>query len=65
MILLRIGWDVSAVGEVVESHGGRTDDVSIYGQESKPTTWRLVAMNLAIRVEGRKVARWPDTGQSD
>ncbi|MBB5192289.1 type I restriction-modification system DNA methylase subunit [Silvimonas terrae] len=24
-------------------------DVSIYGQESNPTTWRLAAMNLAIR----------------
>jgi type I restriction enzyme M protein len=30
----------------IEAHGGRTDDVSIYGQESNPTTWRLVAMNL-------------------
>lgn len=33
----------------VESHGGKFGDVSIYGQESNPTTWRLVAMNLAIR----------------
>lgn len=33
----------------VESHGGRFGDVSIYGQEANPTTWRLVAMNLAIR----------------
>lgn len=33
----------------VESHGGRFGDISIYGQESNPTTWRLVAMNLAIR----------------
>ena len=33
----------------VKSHGGRRDDISIYGQESNPTTWRLVAMNLAIR----------------
>ena len=33
----------------VEEHGGRVDDISIYGQESNPTTWRLVAMNLAIR----------------
>ena len=35
--------------EFVESHGGKIDDVSIYGQESNPTTWRLAAMNLAIR----------------
>lgn len=33
----------------VESHGGKFGDISIYGQESNPTTWRLVAMNLAIR----------------
>jgi type I restriction enzyme M protein len=33
----------------IESHGGRFGDISIYGQESNPTTWRLVAMNLAIR----------------
>lgn len=33
----------------VKSHGGRVDDISIYGQESNPTTWRLAAMNLAIR----------------
>lgn len=33
----------------MEAHGGRFGDISIYGQESNPTTWRLVAMNLAIR----------------
>ncbi len=33
----------------VESHGGRFGDLSLYGQEANPTTWRLVAMNLAIR----------------
>ena len=31
------------------SHGGRPGDVSIYGQESNPTTWRLAAMNLSLR----------------
>jgi type I restriction enzyme M protein len=35
--------------EFVKSHGGRVDDISIYGQESNSTTWRLAAMNLAIR----------------
>ena len=35
--------------EFIKSHGGKIDDVSIYGQESNPTTWRLAAMNLAIR----------------
>ncbi|WP_277059785.1 class I SAM-dependent DNA methyltransferase, partial [Rivihabitans pingtungensis] len=33
----------------IEAHGGKRGDVSIYGQESNPTTWRLAAMNLAIR----------------
>ena len=33
----------------IEAHGGTRGDVSIYGQESNPTTWRLAAMNLAIR----------------
>ena len=33
----------------VEAHGGRRDDIAIYGQESNPTTWRLCRMNLAIR----------------
>ena len=35
--------------EFVRSHGGRRDDISIYGQESNPTTWRLAAMNMSIR----------------
>lgn len=33
----------------IEAHGGKVGDVSIYGQEANPTTWRLAAMNLAIR----------------
>jgi type I restriction enzyme M protein len=33
----------------VEAHGGRVGDVSIYGQESNHTTWRLAKLNLAIR----------------
>lgn len=33
----------------LEKHGGRRGDLSIYGQEANPTTWRLAAMNLAIR----------------
>lgn len=31
-----------------EAHGGKKFDVSIFGQESNPTTWRLAHMNLAI-----------------
>lgn len=33
----------------IEAHDGKIGDVSIYGQEANPTTWRLAAMNLAIR----------------
>jgi len=33
----------------VQAHGGRIGDISIYGQESNATTWRLAKMNLAIR----------------
>ncbi|MBI3291479.1 MAG: SAM-dependent DNA methyltransferase [Elusimicrobia bacterium] len=37
----------------VEAHGGRLTDLSVYGQESNQTTWRLCKMNLAIRgIEG-------------
>ena len=32
----------------VEQHGNK-DEISVYGQESNPTTWRLAHMNLAIR----------------
>jgi type I restriction enzyme M protein len=32
-----------------EAHGGTKRDLSVFGQESNPTTWRLAHMNLAIR----------------
>ena len=35
--------------QFVLAHGGKVGDVSIYGQESNHTTWRLAMMNLAIR----------------
>ena len=35
--------------EFIEAHGGKIGDVAIFGQEANPTTWRLAAMNLAIR----------------
>jgi len=43
----------------IEAHGGQADNVSIYGQESNPTTWRLVAMNLAIRGYGFNLGKEP------
>ncbi len=33
----------------IENHSGKIGDISIYGQESNYTTWRLAKMNLAIR----------------
>ena len=33
----------------VEEHQGTIGNLSIYGQESNPTTWKLAKMNLAIR----------------
>jgi type I restriction-modification system DNA methylase subunit len=33
----------------VIEHQGKVNDISIYGQESNQTTWRLCKMNLAIR----------------
>ena len=33
----------------IESHQGNKKEVSIYGQESTPTTYKLAKMNLAIR----------------
>lgn len=45
--------------EFIEAHGGRKDAVSIYGQEANPTTWRLAAMNLAIRGIDANLGREP------
>ena len=33
----------------IEAHGQKIGSISVYGQESNPTTWRLAAMNMAIR----------------
>ncbi len=46
----------------VESHQGKIDDISIYGQESNQTTYRLCRMNLAIRgIDGSQV-KWNNEG---
>ena len=44
----------------------RIGDISIYGQESNPTTWKLCKMNLAIRgIEGNLGAKNADSFHSD
>ncbi|HAW10042.1 MAG TPA: N-6 DNA methylase [Chloroflexi bacterium] len=50
----------------VEAHGGRRNDIAIYGQEMNDTTWRLAKMNLAIRgIEADLGPRWGDTFHED
>jgi len=50
----------------VKSHEGRLGDISIYGQESNPTTWRLCKLNLAIRqIEANLGQQWGDTFHLD
>lgn len=33
----------------VKNHAGNINNISVYGQESNPTTWKMAMMNLAIR----------------
>lgn len=33
----------------VEDHSGNKYEISVFGQESNPTTWKMAQMNLAIR----------------
>ena len=33
----------------VRNHRGNINNISVYGQESNPTTWKMAKMNLAIR----------------
>lgn len=35
--------------EFVRNHQGNIDNISVYGQDSNPTTWKMAQMNLAIR----------------
>jgi type I restriction enzyme M protein len=48
----------------VKAHEGRIKDMSIYGQESNQTTWRLCVMNLAIRGIDANI-RWGDSFHND
>ncbi|MBF0577567.1 type I restriction-modification system subunit M [Dysgonomonas sp. GY617] len=46
----------------VEQHQGKVNDISIYGQESNQTTWRLCKMNLAIRGIDSSQVKWNNEG---
>ncbi len=48
----------------IEAHSGKLGDISIYGQESNYTTWRLAKMNLAIRGIDAQIAHG-DTFHND
>jgi len=47
--------------EFVETHGGRPDNIAIYGQERNHTTWKLAKMNLAVRGIDADIA-WNNEG---
>ena len=50
----------------VEEHSGNAFDISVYGQESNPTTWKLAKMNLAIRgIENNLGSKNADTFHED
>ncbi len=46
----------------VLEHQGNINDISIYGQESNQTTWRLAKMNLAIRGIDSSQVKWNNEG---
>src|SRR2546426_4401535 len=48
----------------IEAHSGKLGDISIYGQESNYTTWRLSKMNLAMRGIDAQIAHG-DTFHND
>ena len=50
----------------VEAHQGQINDISVFGQESNPTTWKMAKMNLAIRGIDANLGNIPeDTFLSD
>ncbi len=50
----------------IKNHQGSINDISVYGQESNPTTWKMAKMNLAIRGIDSNLGEIPeDTFLSD
>lgn len=48
----------------LEAHGGKKGELSIFGQESNQTTWRLCKINLAIRGIDANI-QWGDSFHED
>ena len=50
----------------IDAHGGKRDKITVYGQESNYTTWRMARMNLAIRgIEGKLGLKHADSFHED
>ncbi len=50
----------------VRAHGGVRNDISVFGQEQNPTTWRLAKMNLALRgIDANLGPQWGDSFRND
>ena len=46
----------------IKEHQGNIQDITIYGQESNQTTWKLSKMNLAIRNINSQFVAWNTEG---
>lgn len=50
----------------IKAHGGVRNDISVFGQENNPTTWRLAKMNLALRgIDANLGPQWGDSFSND
>jgi type I restriction enzyme M protein len=50
----------------IKAHGGVRNDISVFGQENNPTTWRLGKMNLALRgIDANLGPQWGDSFSND
>ena len=50
----------------LKAHGGVRNDISVFGQEQNPTTWRLAKMNLALRgIDANLGPQWGDSFAND
>ena len=50
----------------ITAHGGVRNDISVFGQEMNPTTWRLAKMNLALRgIDANLGPQWGDSFAND
>jgi type I restriction enzyme M protein len=50
----------------IRAHGGVRNDISVFGQEQNPTTWRLAKMNLALRgIDANLGPQWGDSFSND